>query len=229
MLTPEEAAKELKRAVTELGLAGATIPSNGYPKNLGSHEYWPVYEMAQELDVPISFHGGTHNRLGFDDINQHWASHAMGHPFGITVTLAGMLTNRVYEQFPHLRTGYLEAGSAWLLLAMERFTESYEAFSPVDDDAEETLVLSEGTGIDDYLTELLRSGRMIIGCEGGEHDIEYICNMIDYAPFMYSSDFPHEVDAKSCLHEIEELEETSLKDEFKDAILGGNALSFYKL
>ena len=40
---------ELRRAVTELGMLGAMLPSNGLKGNLGSKEYWPVYAMADNM------------------------------------------------------------------------------------------------------------------------------------------------------------------------------------
>jgi predicted TIM-barrel fold metal-dependent hydrolase len=47
---------------------------------------------------------------------------------------------------------------------------------------------------------------------------------------MYSSDFPHEVNAQTCKRELNELiENAQLSDEDKEAILFANALEFYGL
>jgi predicted TIM-barrel fold metal-dependent hydrolase len=43
---PEEAVKELRRTITELGFCGAMIPSTGFKGHLGAKEYWPVYAEA---------------------------------------------------------------------------------------------------------------------------------------------------------------------------------------
>jgi len=50
-------------------------------------------------------------------------------------------------------------------------------------------------------------------------------------PFLFGSDFPHEVfDAAKCRHEIDELlARPDLSKEDKEAVLGGNALNFYRL
>ena len=50
-------------------------------------------------------------------------------------------------------------------------------------------------------------------------------------PFLFGSDFPHEVfDAAKCRHEIDELlDRDDLSKEDKEAVLGGNALEFYRL
>lgn len=48
--------------------------------------------------------------------------------------------------------------------------------------------------------------------------------------FLFGSDFPHEVfDAAKCRHEIDELlQRNDLTGEDKQALLGGNALRFYR-
>ena len=49
-------------------------------------------------------------------------------------------------------------------------------------------------------------------------------------PFLFSTDFPHEVTAKMCQHEIEELlENDEMSEEDKGKVLAGNAERFYKL
>ena len=56
---PEAAADELERSVKELGLKGAMLHgmSEG-EKFLDLKEFWPIYERAAELDVPIYLHPG---------------------------------------------------------------------------------------------------------------------------------------------------------------------------
>jgi predicted TIM-barrel fold metal-dependent hydrolase len=226
MQVPEAAVAELRHAFEVLGHKAAMVWSNGLPRNLGSREFWPVYAEAERLGCPISFHGGSHSGMGFDDLNVYAPVHALGHPFSLLITLGGLVFNRVYERFPGLRTAYLEGGSAWLLMALERFSESGSAFGSYNPNGD-VLSLPEGVGVDDHLIELVRQRRIVVGCEGGERDLAYVTETFGMAPFMYSSDFPHEVDAASCAHEMKELDEADLPAEAKDAILGGNARQHY--
>ena len=54
--------------------------------------------------------------------------------------------------------------------------------------------------------------------------------MLGAEPFMYSSDFPHEVNSETCRHELEELiENEELSEADKEAILHRNAVKFYNL
>jgi predicted TIM-barrel fold metal-dependent hydrolase len=227
MLTPERAVAELRHAVEVLGMSAAMIPANGLPRHLGSREYWPVYAEAERLGCPISFHGGSHSGMGFDDLNVYAPVHALGHPFALLITLGGMVFNRVYERFPDLRTAYLEGGAAWVLLAIERFAESGSAFRPYNPNGEVLELV--GKGVDEHLIELIATERIALGCEGGEHELARVSEAVGTTPFMYSSDYPHEVDARTCRHELEELVEQDLGDEAVAAILGGNARRFYGL
>ena len=222
--SPAAAAAELNRAVTELGFVAGMLPSHGLPTHLGSFEYDPIYAEADALGVPLSLHGGVHDGYGFDDYHVFAPAHALGHPFSLLISLGGMLFNGTFERFKNLRVAYLEGGSAWILLAAERFAESAGALVPPD-----PLCDFGGKKVNAYIKELLQSDRMVIGCEGGEEHLAYAVDYLGCAPFMYSSDYPHEVDIESCRHELEELGELGLSEENTALIRGGTARKFYGL
>ena len=92
MQEPDAAVVELRRAVEELGFCGAMLPSTGLPNHLGAKEYWPVYEEAHRLGCAIGIHGGAHSGMGFDHMNLYTPVGAMGHPFGLLISFAGILS-----------------------------------------------------------------------------------------------------------------------------------------
>ena len=53
---PKAAADELERAVTKLGFKGAMLHGMSNGEFLDAKKYWPIYERAEKLDVPIYFH-----------------------------------------------------------------------------------------------------------------------------------------------------------------------------
>ena len=53
---PNAAADELERTVTELGFKGAMLHGMTNGEFLDLKKYWPIYERAEKLDVPIYFH-----------------------------------------------------------------------------------------------------------------------------------------------------------------------------
>ncbi|OAP60199.1 hypothetical protein AYL99_05201 [Fonsecaea erecta] len=56
MATPDSVAAELERCVKTLGFLGALIPNHANGRYYDDAAYWPMFEKAQELDVPIYLH-----------------------------------------------------------------------------------------------------------------------------------------------------------------------------
>jgi 5-carboxyvanillate decarboxylase len=53
---PAEAAKELERGVRRLGLKGAIVNSHTRGEYLDDEKFWPIFEAAEALRVPIYLH-----------------------------------------------------------------------------------------------------------------------------------------------------------------------------
>ena len=69
-----------------------------------------------------------------------------------------------------------------------------------------------------------------MGVEGDEPALTYAVKVAGREAFIYSSDFPHEVNVESVRGEIDELlANDELTDEDKAAILHGNSARFYGL
>ena len=88
-------------------MVGAMLPSTGLPNHLGAIEYWPVYEEAERLGCCLAVHGGAHSGIGLDYMNVYTPVHALGHPFGITISFAGILFNGIFDRYPGLRMAFL--------------------------------------------------------------------------------------------------------------------------
>jgi predicted TIM-barrel fold metal-dependent hydrolase len=90
--------------------------------------------------------------------------------------------------------------------------------------------LQPGEKVSDYIIRHVKTRRIFIGCEGGEALIGKAVQMVGNEPFMYSSDFPHEVNAATCKNELHELiDNGELSGADKDAILYKNAIRFYEI
>jgi len=215
MQNVSDAAAELRRAVKELGFIGAMIPSNGLTKHISAKEYWPIYEEAERLDCVVAVHGGSYINLGFNTFTVFPATRALGMPFPLAIAATGMIVDGVLEEFPRLRVGFLEGGTAWIPLVIDRLERELEYGG-----------LSLKRKPEDYF----RSGRIFVGCEGNERALAYAIERVGPGPFMFASDFPHEIPLEHCMEEINEiLARKDLKEEDKTAILGDNARRFYRL
>ncbi len=227
MQDPDAAVTELKRAVGELGMVGAMLPPTGLPMLLGQDYYWKVYEAADQLGCAIALHGGAHQNMGMDNQGVFAAVHALGHPFGLMLNFNDMLMNRVFEKFQNVRFGFMEGGLAWFLLCMERCSGSYGAFKPIDPRGN-YLQLDNGEKASDRILDYIRDGRLFVGVEGDEPAISYAINTYGSEAFVFSSDYPHEVNKQTIEHEIDELMEIdTITDEDKANVLAHNAQRFY--
>jgi len=226
---PEAAVEELRRAVKELGMCGAMLPSTGFQSHLGHKRYWPIYEEANRLGCAIGIHGGAHENLGLDDMSPYAPVHALGHPFGQMISFAGIIFNGICDRFPNVRFGFMEGGVAWLLICLERFDRSYETHVQHDLRGE-FFKIQKKERVSDYIMRHIKAGRIFVGCEGDEPDIAYAIKRVGNEPFVYSSDFPHEVNNEFCKKELREMRENpELTEADKAAVLYRNAQRFYKL
>jgi predicted TIM-barrel fold metal-dependent hydrolase len=226
---PDAAVEELRRAVRDLGMVGAMMPTTGLKAHLGSKEYWPVYREAEALGCCLGLHGGAHSGLGMDDMNVYTPVFSLGHPVGLMIGFGGIIYNGILDKFPNVRIGFMEGGAAWLALVLERFDRGHETHRQVDprDDLQGPHPDEKAS---DYVIRHIKAGRLYVGCDGHEPALPYLVKVVGNEPFVYSSDFPHEVNNEMCKHEIGELiESDELTRADKEAILAGNAERFYRL
>ena len=227
---PAEAVIELRRIVRDLGFCGAMLPSTGANMpHLGSDKYWPIYGEAERLGCAIAIHGGAHEGLLMDDMSPYAPVNALGHPMGQMICFAGIIFNGIFDKFPGLRIGFMEAGSAWLLTALERFTGSWESHVQYDPRGR-FLKLRDKESITDYIKRHVDENRIFVGVEGDELTLPFAVSVVGNKPFIFSSDFPHEVNNDTCKQELEELDENQrLTQEDKDGVRYRNAERFYGL
>ncbi len=215
MQDPPSAVAELRRAVNELGMVGAYIPSNGLKKHLSAKEFWPIYEEAQKLDCAVGIHGGSYSDLGFNTFTKFPGTRALGMPVPLAIAMTGMIQDGVWDAFPKLRVGFMEGGTGWIPMIIDRLEREHEYGE-----------LRCQRPVLDYFT----SGNFYVGCEGNERALSNVVNLIGPQPCMFASDFPHEIPMEEARHEIDEIEQRQdISSEHKKLILGENAKRFYKI
>jgi predicted TIM-barrel fold metal-dependent hydrolase len=177
---PQEAARELNRAVTNHGLVGGMLAAQAHNKNLSSAEFYPLYEEAQRLDTPIAIHAFGGDEPGTEIFDQFICLHTTGHPFPVLRQLTAMIFGGIPELFPRLRLGYLEIGCGWLPYWMERMDEEWEKRGRV-----------EAPLCKKRPREYLTGGQIFYGCEPEEKMIGYVVSEVGSETLMYASDYPH--------------------------------------
>jgi predicted TIM-barrel fold metal-dependent hydrolase len=154
---------------------------------------------------------------------------ALGHPFGQMVNFAGILFNGVFDNYPKVRFGFMEAGSGWFINCIERFERSWNSHVQYDPRGR-FLKLREKESITGYIRRHVDEDRIFVGVEGDELTLPFAVSVVGNKPFLFSSDFPHEVNNETCKAELQELDENSrLTQVDKDAVRYRNAERFYGL
>ena len=132
---PAAAAAELRRAVTELGfVAGFVRPNPCLGRSLCDRAYDPVWEVAEELDVPIGVHEGSSvivPTLGSDRPFNPLVLHAVSHSFEEMLACAQLIAFGVFERHPSLRCVFLESSGGWAPFWLERLDEQAESLRGV--------------------------------------------------------------------------------------------------
>ena len=220
-----DAVKELRRAVVELGAVGAVLPANsadvGVRKCFGDPEFWPIYEEAERLNVPLATHGAPSMNLGINSFTHFAATQALEHPISQMIQLTSFIMEGVFDRFKSLRVGFLEAGTGWVPYMIDRLDRAYGAWAKRD-------MREFSEHMKSSPSEVFASGRLYFSCEGGEPSMKDLIARIGSRSIMFASDYPHESNVERAMHEVAELlERDDLPEEAKQAIMCDNVAAFY--
>jgi predicted TIM-barrel fold metal-dependent hydrolase len=172
-----EAVKELRRAITELGMVGAVLPAVGLRVPFGDPHYDPLYAEAERLGCMLAIHGAPAQGLGFDFFERLVEARALSHPFAQMIQCTSMVLGGALERFPRLRLAFMEAGSGWVPFMLERLDGEFK---------------HRGAALKIPPSEQLRSERIFFHCELTEAMLPVAVESVGDGHFFAASDFPHE-------------------------------------
>jgi aminocarboxymuconate-semialdehyde decarboxylase len=122
---PEASVKELQRACHELGFSGAMLFSNINGVALADQRFWPLYELANDLEAVLHIHPTS--PAGVEAMTDFWLMPLVGFPFDTTLAAAKLVFSGVPERFPRIRWVLSHLGGAIPYLA-ERLDRGFHAF-----------------------------------------------------------------------------------------------------
>ncbi len=108
---PEEAAVELERGVTRLGLMGSMLCGRTREKNLDHLDFFPVFEAAARLGVPLFIHPQMPQRAvrdvyysGFNEnIDTAFAAFGLGWHYEAGIQFVRLILAGVFDKYPDLQ------------------------------------------------------------------------------------------------------------------------------
>jgi aminocarboxymuconate-semialdehyde decarboxylase len=173
MQAPEEAARELDRAVTELGFRGAHIGTDAGPgRPLDTPDLAPVWEAAQEHDVPMVLHP---NYVGLKPgLEDFYFTNSIGNPLETTTTAARLIHGGTLDRFPSLKPVLVHAGG-YLPYQIGRFDHAFkvreEPKVSLDRKPSEYLdrfymdTITHAPAQLDFLASVIGIGRLVLGTD----------------------------------------------------------------
>jgi uncharacterized protein len=123
---PEAMPGELRRAVNELGFKAAHLVCYDGEKNLDHSDFFPYYEEAERLDVPLFCHPNGNWGFITQRFDNFLAMHVLGRPTNCTQALVGLVCGGVFERFPNLKVVFFECSAEWPLYWMHRMDDDFE-------------------------------------------------------------------------------------------------------
>lgn len=179
---PAAAVRELDRAINQLGFKGAMINSHTRGSFLDDQKYWPIFERAQALDVPIYLHPSQPHQMlmdsyfaGFADL----ARPAWGFMVDASIHFLRILFSGAFDAFPRLQIilGHLGEG---IPFAMDRLIDH-------------TGYVAQWRGMKRTPAECLREN-LVVTTSGNFSVPALICTMLMLGAdkVMFSVDWPYE-------------------------------------
>ncbi len=177
----------------------------------GSHHlidsyFYPLYEEAQNLNMPITVHIANGNPANVELLkhNLSWTFR-----FATVGACLSYLRSDVPEMFPRLKMGFIEAGAQWLVWVLEG-------------------VIRGPKMTKDKITELLANKRVWITCEYEDH-LPYIMQYAGEDNLIIGTDYGH-TDPFSNVRALQTfVARSDLSDTVKKKIIRDNSQAFYGL
>ncbi|WP_424139767.1 amidohydrolase family protein [Roseomonas chloroacetimidivorans] len=184
---PAAAAAEIRRVGGHRQVTAVAVPA--LPILFGNRYWWPIFEAAQEMDLPILLHvtgaegvfaGAPMPAAGLPDtyieryvtLSQHAESN-----------LNSMIMNGLFERFPRLRVLFVEYGFVWPIPALLRMDRLWRGLrhevpwvkkSPID-----------------YVNEHVWFTTQPIEEPRDPRDLERLIAMVGVRNLCFSTDYPH--------------------------------------
>lgn len=184
---PPSAVSEIRRMGKHPQIAAVYLP----PINilLGHRQWWPVYEAAQDLGLPIVLHV-----TGTDSIYNGAPTTAGGMPDTyveryITLSLAAeanlnsLVFSGVFERFPRLKVLFVEYGFLWALPLLWRMDRTWRQLRHETPWVKRSPV--------DYVHEHCRFSTQPLDEPENPKDFDRMIEIMGYDLLCFSTDYPH--------------------------------------
>jgi predicted TIM-barrel fold metal-dependent hydrolase len=154
------------------GACGIFLRGLECERAVGDPYFYPLWEMAGDLDLPIGFHSGNGSFLHHDLFN----SDTTFTKFKLAVVGAfhTLLEKELPSRFPKVRWGFIEVSAQWVPYVLndiaDRFRRKGKSFPAKPLEANRIWVACENTDDLPYILTHAGEDHLMIGTDYGHHD-----------------------------------------------------------
>jgi predicted TIM-barrel fold metal-dependent hydrolase len=212
---------EARRAVETLGAVSVRNPLLPPGKWLHEPEYDALWQLASDLDFPISVHGESRHvraapfrALRADEGPFSALDHVIGFPMDNMVTMAHFIFTGILDRFPKLRLGILESNAGWANFWLPRM-----------DDHSHGRRLILGAGLPMKPSEYVKR-QCVISADPDEPGLDGVIDFMGDDNLVWNTDYPHP-DAPDPAQVLPWFSAQPISDDSKRKILWDNAVRLY--
>src|SRR5579862_6218168 len=208
---PAASVKELERAVRQLGLRGAMLFSNVNHVALADPRFWPLYEVANDLEAILYIH--PTDPLGVEAMQDFWLMPLVGFLFDTTLAAAKLVFAGIPDKFPKISWALTHLGGAIPYLA-ERLDRGHRAFKECRVNIQRPPSEYLKTFYFDTVNFNTDALKLAIAFAGADH-------------LLAGSDYAHQIGSPRLM--LDSLRARDISEADRAAILGGNAARLLRL
>lgn len=100
------ALKEAERAIEDLRLRGVQIHSSVKGKPLDREEFFPLYDMMNQYNLPILIHPMRQRNIADyadEDHSHYWIWQVLGWPYETSVAMIRLVFSGVFDRYPEIK------------------------------------------------------------------------------------------------------------------------------
>jgi predicted TIM-barrel fold metal-dependent hydrolase len=156
----------------EHGAVGVLFRGVEKDRSLAEPYFFPVYEEAQKLDLPICIHTGPGSPILTEMFDSRLSFVFPDVRLLPVMAFYDLAANKIPEKFPDLRWGFIEANSSWVPFLAHFLNRRFK------------------TGRAAWGPEFFRDNRLFVACEADE-DLPYILQYTGEDNMITGSDYGH--------------------------------------
>jgi predicted TIM-barrel fold metal-dependent hydrolase len=208
LLSMDKAIEEARFA-KENGACGIFMRGLEGDKHISDPHFFPIYEQAGRLDLPICVHSAT----GSFAVHDYFLNECGFNKFKLAVvgSFHSLIFNKIPDKFPHTKWAFIEVSSQWVPYAIHDYARRFER---------------SGVSVDK--SQVLRKNKIWVTCQTDD-DLPYVLKYSGDDRLVIGTDYGHNDTSSEILALRKLKEDGTVPTSVVNKILDDNARALYGL